>query len=248
MKALIIEDEQTAVRRLTGLLEKLRPDIEVMGLLPSVKEAVAWFGANSDPDIVFSDIRLNDGLSFSIYDRVNTEAMIVFTTAFDEYAVKAFDYDCADYLLKPIGEKALERALERCEKRLPRQIREIGRDIAEGNVKYRKRLFLISNQDLMIADVEEICYIFTERGYTLVHLRDGSSGMIETSLADVFSSLDPAVFYRANRQTIVNMGCVRKVAHGTGRNNLLILRQPYEKEAIKVTHKKAQEILKLLDN
>lgn len=101
MKALIIEDEQTAVRRLTGLLEKLRPDIEVMGLLPSVKEAVAWFGANSDPDIVFSDIRLNDGLSFSIYDRVNTEAMIVFTTAFDEYAVKAFDYDCADYLSSP---------------------------------------------------------------------------------------------------------------------------------------------------
>ena len=116
MKALIIEDESPISRMLEQKLHKLRPEIEIVGITTDIPESVSAIASNPDLDIIFADIRIDDGMSFSIFRQVSTEAQIVFTTAYDEYALKAFDYNCVDYLLKPVSEESLERALTRCEK------------------------------------------------------------------------------------------------------------------------------------
>ena len=129
--------------------------------------------------------------------------MVVFTTAYDEYALKAFDYNCADYLLKPISDEALERALERCEKHLSRisgeQIRTMSEDIARKGVKYRKRLFLDYGTGTLICPVTRLAYILTESGYTRVFLDDGTFGSTDQSLNDFVDSLDPTLFCRVSR-------------------------------------------------
>ena len=114
MKALIIEDERPIAEAFRGSLLFLRPEIEIVGVTTNIKDSVAAISANPDLDIIFSDIKIDDGLSFSVFDKVDTEAMVVFTTAYDEYALKAFDYNCVDYLLKPVSEEALQRALTKC--------------------------------------------------------------------------------------------------------------------------------------
>ena len=116
MQVLIIEDEKTIAQSLSNQLRTLRPEIEVVGIATSITESIAFIKQHDDLDIIFSDIRIDDGLSFNIFKEVTCDAMIVFTTAYDEYAIQAFDFNCVDYLLKPVTSKGLERALLKCEK------------------------------------------------------------------------------------------------------------------------------------
>ena len=133
MRVLIIEDEEVLARSLAAKLREIRPDIEIVGHTTSIQESISFLGIYKDIDIIFADIKIDDGLSFVIFDKLDVDAMIVFTTAYDEYALKAFSYNCADYLLKPISKEALEKTIVRCEKRLPHitpsQIKELSRDV-----------------------------------------------------------------------------------------------------------------------
>lgn len=252
MKALIIEDEPALSASLERQLRSLRPDITICGPLASVQEGLAYLSNHTDLDIIFSDIRLKDGLSFSIYDKEETDAMIVFTTAYDEYAVKAFEYNCADYLLKPIGNSDLERALAKCESgfsRLKRsQLRELSLDIVQGTVKYRKRIFLECGRDIIVVPVDDISYIFTERGITMANLKDGSHGMVSKSLSELFSGFAPDQFFRANRQTIVNLDCIERVSRNMPTSPYLVMRSPYQDITVSLSPEKASEIIKKLDS
>ena len=246
MKALIIEDERPISDALKGSLLSLRPDIEIIGVTTNIKDSVGAITANPDLDIIFSDIKIEDGLSFSVFSEVETDAMVVFTTAYDEYALKAFDYNCIDYLLKPVSEEALRRALSKCESFRPKVDKETIKSTSEAvinkDIKYRRKILLEIGRDTIIRNVLDICYIFSEKGNTRVFVSDGIWGSIDNSLIDIIHSLPPSVFYRVNRQALVNINCIDKIVPGLGRESYVCLKAPFNKVQLKIT----QEIKKVL--
>ena len=246
MKALIIEDERPISDALKGSLLSLRPDIEIIGVTTNIKDSVGAITANPDLDIIFSDIKIDDGLSFSVFSEVETDAMVVFTTAYDEYALKAFDYNCIDYLLKPVSEEALRRALSKCESFRPKVDKETIKSTSEAvinkDIKYRRKILLEIGRDIIIRNVSDICYIFSEKGNTRVFVSDGIWGSIDNSLIDIIHSLPPSVFYRVNRQALVNINCIDRMVPGLGRESYVCLKAPFNKVQLKIT----QEIKKVL--
>jgi DNA-binding LytR/AlgR family response regulator len=246
MKALIIEDERPISDALKGSLISLRPDIEIIGVTTNIKDSVGAITANPDLDIIFSDIKIDDGLSFSVFSEVETDAMVVFTTAYDEYALKAFDYNCIDYLLKPVSEEALRRALSKCESFRPKVDKETIKSTSEAvinkDIKYRRKILLEIGRDTIIRNVSDICYIFSEKGNTRVFVSDGIWGSIDNSLIDIIHSLPPSVFYRVNRQALVNINCIDRIVPGLGRESYVCLKAPFNKVQLKIT----QEIKKVL--
>ena len=246
MKALIIEDERPISDALKGSLLSLRPDIEIIGVTTNIKDSVGAITANPDLDIIFSDIKIDDGLSFSVFSEVETDAMVVFTTAYDEYALKAFDYNCIDYLLKPVSEEALRRALSKCESFRPKVDKETIKSTSEAVInkdfKYRRKILLEIGRDTIIRNVLDICYIFSEKGNTRVFVSDGIWGSIDNSLIDIIHSLPPSVFYRVNRQALVNINCIDRIVPGLGRESYVCLKAPFNKVQLKIT----QEIKKVL--
>lgn len=248
MKALIIEDERPISDALKGSLLSLRPDIEIIGVTTNIKDSVGAITANPDLDIIFSDIKIDDGLSFSVFSEVETDAMVVFTTAYDEYALKAFDYNCIDYLLKPVSEEALRRALSKCESFRPKVDKETIKSTSEAvinkDIKYRRKILLEIGRDTIIRNVLDICYIFSEKGNTRVFVSDGIWGSIDNSLIDIIHSLPPSVFYRVNRQALVNINCVDRIVPGFGRESYVCLKAPFNKVQLKIT----QDIKKALLN
>ena len=250
MKALIIEDESPIAALLESMLRELRPDIDIVGVTTDIPGSVAAISAHPDLDIIFSDIKIDDGLSFSVYDRVSTNAMVVFTTAFNEYALRAFDYNCVDYLVKPISKAALERALSKFEMRWPRVdervIRDTANDIRSQGVTSRKRVLLQRGSDTLIYEVEQICFIQTEKGNTRVFLKDGLWGDIDISLIELLKSLPSKKFSRISRQVIVSIDCIKKLSPGLGRDTVVTLKEPYEKQTILITQDRKKELLDLL--
>lgn len=159
MKVIIIEDEVSLASGLAICLKKLRPEIEILAVAPDTVSAAKAIAGNPDVDIIFADIRLEDGYSFSVFDKVDTSAMIVFTTAYDEYAVKSFDYECIDYLLKPYDSKDLEDALSKYERRASRYgIKETGmisERLSMDGCRYRKRLEILRADSSIIVNTDE---------------------------------------------------------------------------------------------
>ena len=246
MKALIVEDERLIADSLKESLLSLRPDIEIIGVTTNIKDSVGAITANPDLDIIFSDIKIDDGLSFSVFSEVETDAMVVFTTAYDEYALKAFEYNCIDYLLKPVSEEVLQRALTKCESFRPKVDKETIKSTSEAvinkDIKYRRKILLEIGRDTIIRNVLDICYIFSEKGNTRVFVSDGIWGSIDNSLIDIIHSLPPSVFYRVNRQALVNINCIDRMVPGLGRESYVCLKAPFNKVQLKIT----QEIKKVL--
>ena len=250
MKALIIEDERPISDALKGTLLSLRPDIEIIGVTTNIKDSVGAITANPDLDIIFSDIKIDDGLSFSVFSEVETDAMVVFTTAYDEYALKAFEYNCIDYLLKPVSEEALRRALSKCESFKPQVDKETIKSTSEAvinkDIKYRRKILLEIGRDTIIRDVSDICYIFSEKGNTRVFVSDGIWGSIDNSLIDIIHSLPPSVFYRVNRQALVNINCIDRIVPGFGRESYVCLKAPFNKVQLKITQDIKKALLNIL--
>ncbi|MBR6416630.1 MAG: response regulator transcription factor [Bacteroidales bacterium] len=250
MKVLIIEDERSIAEELKTRLVSLRPEIEIVGVTTNIRNSVKAITSNPNLDIIFSDIKIDDGVSFSIFEKVKTEAMVVFTTAYDEYALKAFDYNCVDYLLKPITEKALRRALTKCEAFRPKANKRIIKAASEAilnqNIKYRSRIFIEVGRETVIRNVTEIYYIYSEKGNTRIFISDGSWGSIDNSLIEIIQSLPPSIFYRINRQTIVNINFIDKITPGLGRESYVCLKAPFNKVQLKITQETKKSLLEIL--
>lgn len=251
MRVLIIEDEIVLARSLEAKLKEIRPDIEIVETTTSIKDSILFLESHKDIDIVFADIKIDDGLSFAIFDQVETNAMIVFTTAYDEYAVKAFAYNCADYLLKPIAKGALEKTLLRCENRLPHlspvQVKELSKDVITGKVTFRKRIFFEQGKDLLVASVNDLCYVYTEKGNTRAYMKNGLWGTTTSSLLVLSEELDPAQFQRVNRQAIVNIDCIERISPSMGRDYALSLKAPYQQVLLSITADRKKALMDLLD-
>lgn len=252
MKIWIIEDEPTLAQSLIAQLRQIRSDIEIVGTSSKIDESIDAIHAHQDIDIIFADIVIDDGTSFSVFDTIKTSAMVVFTTAYNDYALKAFEYNCADYLLKPIRTEDLNRALLKCEQRQERlsyvSLRAMIAEINRGGIKYRERLLLrVGGNITRIIPVRNLAYLNTDLGYTQVYMKDGDVGLTDTCLRALSESLDPMLFCRISRQTIVNINFVEKIMPGPGRDYIVSLGPPFGCISFKISPKRAKELVLLLE-
>jgi two-component system, LytTR family, response regulator LytT len=208
MTAVIIEDEIPAGIRLERLLNQHK--FQVLVVLNSVKKATAWLKENKHPDIVFMDIKLRDGNCFEILDKVKVESKIVFTTAFDEYALNAFNYNSIDYLLKPIDESKLNRLLEKIETLKSGFNNEIS--WANFNESTFINSYLVAfGTHLKKISVQDILCFFSENNATFILTKEGRQFSIHKSLEKIELEIDSKLFFRINRKYIVNKDCIHSV-------------------------------------
>ena len=210
MKALIIEDEKPAARKLERMLQA--QGVEVVTKLHSVADAVQWLQQNEHPPLFMVDIQLNDGLSFEIFEQIQTKSFLIFTTAYDEYSLKAFKLNSIDYLLKPINKEELTTALNKFKQYLPMgdsHIQPVLQGIYDAK-NYKKRIVLKIGNQLKPIDVQDVNYFYSE--YKVTYLHTDKSYPMEGSLEELESQLDPKDFFRINRQIIVNRGAIQHIA------------------------------------
>jgi len=218
MKAVIIEDEIIAAQNLQRLIAQVNSSIEIIAVLKSIEESVEWFSGNPNPDLVFMDIHLSDGSSFSIFEKVRIQAPLIFTTAYDEYALKAFEVNSIDYILKPINIKDLERAIEKLshynqtnssnEEMIAKMLAMFQKD-----KKVYKSNFLIPYKDKFIPlSVNDIAYIYSENKTSKIVTLDNRSFYENRSLDTHQQQIDPTKFFRANRQFIISHKAIKDIS------------------------------------
>ncbi|WP_375437317.1 LytR/AlgR family response regulator transcription factor [uncultured Hymenobacter sp.] len=238
MRTIIIEDEYLAVEHVQNLLRQ-HPAIDVVAVLPSVAEAIHWLSNNPAPDLIFSDIQLSDGLSFEVFDAVSVRAPIIFTTSFNEYALQAFTLLSLDYLLKPIQAADLARALEKHaywltqttpqEQQQGREaqlakVQQLLEQFAPTQSRYRQRFLVMAGEQLLPVAVEEIAYCYTLHELVYLVRHDGRKFSLEHTLEKLETLLDPAVFFRLNRQYLVSLKAIDKMyPHFAGKLKIELL-------------------------
>jgi len=245
MKTIIIEDEKPAARLLQRKLEKL--NINVSEMLHSVEEAVGWFSENEHPDLIFLDIQLSDGLSFEIFEKVAIKSAIIFTTAYDEYALKAFKLNSIDYLLKPIDEDDLEVAISKFKSRLPKQepvqldFDQIKRMLSNPFEKtFKKRFTVKIGQHLKVISTDEIECFFSENKGTYLHTTEGRNYLIESTLELLEQELDPKEFFRVSRKFIIPMKAIREIVLYSN-SRLKVMLPTYKDDEVIVSREKVAD-------
>ncbi|GAA3786240.1 LytTR family DNA-binding domain-containing protein [Corallibacter vietnamensis] len=220
MKVIIIEDEKPSARRLQRMLEKLH--IQAQTMLHSVEEAVAWFQDNEHPDLIFLDIQLSDGLSFEIFETVKIKSSIIFTTAYDEYALQAFKLNSIDYLLKPIDEDEMVQAINKFKTNFnPQKAVTLNFDDIKNLLvnpierEYKKRFSVKVGQHLKLIAVDDIECVFSENKGTYLHTKDGRNYLIDFTLEQMENELPPNVFFRVNRAFYVNINAIKDMVSYT---------------------------------
>ena len=242
MTTIIIEDEKPAARLLQRKLQKL--DVEVGVMLHSVEESIEWFTTNKHPDLIFLDIQLSDGLSFEIFENIDIKSAVIFTTAYDEYALRAFKLNSIDYLLKPIDEDDLEVAVAKFKSRLPKQetlqldfdqIKKMLSNPFDKN--YKKRFTVKIGQHLKVILIEEIECFFSENKGTYLHTFDNRNFLIETTLELLEQDLNPSEFFRVSRKFIIPLKAIKEiVVHSNSR--LKVILPTYKEEEVIISREK----------
>jgi two-component system response regulator LytT len=249
MTTLIIEDEKPAARLLQRKLGKLNIGVETM--LHSVEESIHWFSNNEHPDLIFLDIQLSDGLSFEIFEKIDIKSAIIFTTAYDEYALKAFKLNSIDYLLKPIDEDDLEVAVAKYKTRIPKldartqnlqvdfeQIRQMLSNPFEKN--YKKRFTVKIGQHLKVITTNEIECFFSENKGTYIHTLDNRNYLMDTTLEVLEQELDPKDFFRVSRKFIVPLTPIKEIQLHTN-SRLKVILPTYKEDEVVVSREKVQD-------
>lgn len=220
MNVIIIEDERPSARRLQRMLSELNIEAETM--LHSVEESIAWFQENEHPDLIFLDIQLSDGLSFEIFDAIDVKSAIIFTTAYDEYALQAFKLNSIDYLLKPIDEDDLSHAINQYnENATKNQNLSIDfNDIKKLLInpierEYKKRFSVKVGQHLKLINIDEIECFYSENKGTYLHTSEGRNYLIDSTLEQLEDQLEPQTFYRINRKFFVNINAIKDMVSYT---------------------------------
>ncbi len=247
LKVLIIEDEIPAQRLLKETLQEINFETEVVDCLNSIKSAVEWFKNNQHPEIVLLDIQLSDGLSFEIFKQVKIESMIIFTTAYDEYAMQAFKVNSLDYLLKPVEKDELQAAFEKYhqynkqfiqEKNSSIDFSEIASLIKNEKPEYRKRFLIQSNESFFHLPVEEIALFYSMQRITFAVTFEKREYPVNFSLENLKEQLNPDLFFKVNRQITINIEAIIRV-HSYFNGKLKLETQPSHSEDIVIGKDKA---------
>lgn len=205
MKVLIVEDETAAYESLLEILKEVCPDTKVLGNTESVSQTVNYLKTHPAPDLIFMDIHLSDGSAFLIFNYIDVDVPIIFTTAYDEYAIEAFKVNSIDYLLKPIKTSDMQRALSKFSKLSPVDVISYLSKVSQLAIpkSYNDKILVPVKDKLIPVEVAQISYFYTSDKNTLICLRDGTQLNYLNTLDQIYSSLNPAHFYRANKQYII---------------------------------------------
>lgn len=250
MRTIIIEDEEYAARRLENMIKECDPTIEIVNKLASVKESVEWLRNNAQPDLIFLDIQLEDDISFSIFEQVQVRSKIIFTTAFDEYAIKAFKLNSIDYLLKPISQEELCRAIDKYRSWTTETAPVIDaamlRDLLRPQQIYRERFMVTVGDKLKTINVTDIAYFFSTSGITFVVMHSKNQYSLDFSLDNLKEILNPNGFFRVNRQFLIGLKSIEKVVVYPKSRLKLVLNPPTDTDLF-VSIDKAPEFKQWLD-
>jgi DNA-binding LytR/AlgR family response regulator len=251
MNVLIIEDEQLAAEVLASIITRLRPQATIMASLGSVEEAVQWLTLHQAPDLIFCDIHLSDGNSFSIFQQVDIRSPVIFTTAYNEYAIQAFKVNSIDYLLKPIEAGEVAKALKKYEQlqrhHLPTSLENLQRLVhTPAPTTFRTRFLVKQGQGLKSVGADEVAYFFAEEGVVFLVTKQGARFIINLTLDQLEEQLDGTQFFRANRQFIVHIGAVQEVRPYFKGRLSLVVKPPSAEEQV-VTSARAGAFRQWLD-
>ncbi len=237
MTTIIIEDEKPSARRLQRMLDALGVQAETM--LHSVEESIAWFQNNAHPDLIFLDIQLSDGLSFEIFESIDIQSAVIFTTAYDEYALQAFKLNSIDYLLKPIDDEDLAKAVAKYKTRIPKQqsvtldfddIKKLLVNPIER--EYKKRFSVKVGQHLKLINIEDIECFYSENKGTYLYTTEGRNYLLDTTLEQLENELEPRQFFRINRKFFVNIHAIKDMVSYTNSRLQIKLNSFNEQEVI----------------
>jgi DNA-binding LytR/AlgR family response regulator len=251
MQVIIIEDEKPSARRLQRMLGKLEIEAEVM--LHSVEESIEWFRNNAHPDLIFLDIQLSDGLSFEIFDKIEIQSAVIFTTAYDEYALQAFKLNSIDYLLKPIDEDELVKAVSKFKERLPRHqaVTLDFNDIKNLLVnpierEYKKRFSVKVGQHLKLINMDDIECVYSDNKGTYVFTSERRNYLLDTTLEQLENELEPKTFFRINRKFFVNINAIKDMVSYTN-SRLQIKLHNYNEQEVIVARERVKEFKEWLE-
>ena len=221
-KVLIVEDELMAQKILIRVLAKHFPDMDVIGTTTSVTGTVAWLQDPANkPDIIFMDVELSDGVCFEIFRQIEVKAKVIMTTAYDSYALKAFEAGSVDYLLKPVEPEYFKRAVSICQSRssnvdLDAIMKVLGNATADSKKEYKERFIIKFNDRIVPLQASDIAYIYSEEKNNYLVTNDGHKYIIDSSLDVMSEELDPAIFFRISRSCIVAMKAIRSILKQQG--------------------------------
>ena len=245
MKVIIIEDEKPSARRLQRMLSVLNLEAETM--LHSVEESINWFQNNPHPDLIFLDIQLSDGLSFEIFEKVEIKSAVIFTTAYDEYALQAFKLNSIDYLLKPIDDDELAKAVKKYQERLPQKqaVTLDFNDIKKLLInpidrEYKKRFSVKVGQHLKLINIDDIECFYSENKGTYLHTSDGRNYLLDTTLELLENELEPHTFFRISRKFYVNINAIKDMVSYTN-SRLQIKLNSYKDDDVIVARERVKD-------
>lgn len=251
MNVIIIEDEKPSARRLQRMLESLEMKTQVM--LHSVEESIQWFQNNEHPDLIFLDIQLSDGLSFEIFEAIEIKSAVIFTTAYDEYALQAFKLNSIDYLLKPIDKEELNVAVKKYKERLPKNhavtldFNEIKKLLVNPiDREYKKRFSVKVGQHLKLINIDDIECFYSENKGTYLHTNEGRNYLLDTTLELLEDELEPQNFFRINRKFFVNINAIKDMVSYTN-SRLQIKLNSYNDQDVIVARERVKDFKNWLE-
>lgn len=256
MNILIVEDEELAVKKLRKTLAAVRPEAIVVGVSDSIKSTVSWLQENPSPDVILMDIELSDGQSFEVFNRIEIKIPVIFTTSYDEYALKAFKVNSVDYLLKPIQQEELSAALGKYAQmktlygttRSVEPVMKVEDLIKELKEKlqpkeYRRRFLVKQGQKLVSVDTEEVAYFFSDGRLNFFKTYDNKKFVVDYTMDELEEMLDPTSYFRISRSFYISIDAVDQIHEYFGNRLLLHLKPAVDKEAV-VSREKVTEFKK----
>ncbi len=253
MKILIIEDEPRARAELKRLLKDSGREFEVLEELDTVEDSVAWLNTHLHPELIFLDIQLADGISFEIFRQLRVKTPVIFTTAYDEYAIRAFQLNSIDYLLKPIKPEALENALKKLDDLMsansePAWMKEgqLEKLLKLGRPEYKSRILLKLGDTLKSAELTDIAYFYSEDNVVFAIMKDKSRYIVDYTLNELETLVDPGKFHRITRNCIAGIDSVKKVSKYFN-SRLLVELFPPAPEQLLVSRLKVAEFMEWMD-
>lgn len=247
MKVLILEDETLAAEKLEATLMELQPEWQVVSRIKSISSAVEWLESNPHPDLIISDIRLLDGLAFEIFQKVKIDKPVIFTTAYDQYAIRAFEVNSIDYLLKPVQKEKLQTALAKLKKEPPfPDYNEVLTFIKSNKTSYKSRFMVRLGQRIVAIPAEKIGYFYSENKLSYIVTLDAKKFPLDQPLDELIDLLDPKRFFRANRQFIVAFDSIAEI-HPYFKGRIKIVLQPKSDEEVVISSDRTPEFKKWID-
>lgn len=256
LKAIIIEDENLIAKELQFKISEVAADVEILHVLPSLKTAFKWFLENAEPDIIFADIQLSDGISFEIFKRYDLKCPVIFTTAYDEYAIQAFKVNGIDYLLKPVDTEDLKKAIDKSrviiesKAEYPKELQhllDLVTSPGANKIKFKEKFIVSHRKQWIPVKVGDIAFFYKD-SLNYIHTFSGEKYMLDfTTLEEVEELLDPAVFYRSNRQSIININAIESIKPLENQKLIVTLKAPFKLE-IDISREKAPAFKKWLDS